>query len=127
MTTENQRKIDIDPTRMYTTGELAFHLNVSSNYIRDLVRNGHIAATKPFGGQWRIAGAEVQHHIDRANRGESVGAQPEDDGDVDEVLVSPESAARVFNTPLEDAEPAKEEEDADDGDGGAFRHLGVGR
>ena len=122
MVVPKERKQDVDLTRMYTVKEMASLLNVTPTYVRDLIRQGNIEAGKPFGGQWRIAGPEVQHQVDRVDRGEKVGAPVVDD-DVDEIVVSVESAARVFETPLEDAEAGPEPTGEDSGTGGLFRHL----
>jgi len=87
----------IEPGKAYTTTQAGFFLGYTENYIRRLIKQGRIIATKPTGGQHRIKGAEVQRILGGM---EEVGRFPPIpiDQPADEIHVTEEQAARIFGT-----------------------------
>ena len=50
----------VETFRMHTVKESADLLNLSVEYLRDLIHMGRVAAVKPIGGHFRISGNEVK-------------------------------------------------------------------
>ena len=104
----------IEPGKAYTTTQAGFFLGFTKNYIRRLIRHGRIIATKPMGGHHRITGEEIQRILDGLLGQGRVPAIPIDEP-ADEIHVTEEQAARVFDNPPRPAadppQPPTEEED----------------
>ena len=104
----------IEPGKAYTTTQAGFFLGFTKNYIRRLIRHGRIIATKPMGGHHRITGEEIQRILDGLLGQGRVPAIPIDES-ADEIHVTEEQAARVFDNPPRPAadspQPPTEEED----------------
>ena len=105
----------IDQSKTYTVKELAALLNFTVNWTRDLIHQGKIESFKPIpGGHIRIRGSEVARILGSIKQQGAITTAGEDE--VDEILVPPENAARIF--PRE-AEPDPTGEDLKIG----FHHL----
>ena len=50
----------VDSNRMHTVRETASLINLSTDYLRDLINMGRVEAVKPFGGHFRIYPNEVK-------------------------------------------------------------------
>jgi len=50
----------VESNRMHTVKETATLLNLSVEYLRDLIHMGRVEAVKPMGGHFRISGNEVK-------------------------------------------------------------------
>ncbi|NQW22407.1 MAG: excisionase family DNA-binding protein [SAR202 cluster bacterium] len=50
----------VESNRMYSVKETAGLINLSVEYLRDLIQAGRVEAGKPFGGHFRITGNEVK-------------------------------------------------------------------
>ncbi len=50
----------VDPVRLHSVRETASLINLSAEYLRDLINIGQVDAFKPFGGHFRIPGNEVK-------------------------------------------------------------------
>ena len=50
----------VDSNRMHTVRETASLINLSTDYLRDLINMGRVKAVKPFGGHFRIPAYEVK-------------------------------------------------------------------
>ena len=50
----------VDSNRMHTVRETASLINLSTDYLRDLINMGRVEAVKPFGGHLRIYPNEVK-------------------------------------------------------------------
>ncbi len=48
----------IDGNSSYSIKQVGFYLGLSDSWVRRLIKDGRINATKPTGGQFRITGAE---------------------------------------------------------------------
>ena len=104
----------IEPGKAYTTTQAGYFLGFTENYIRRLIKHGRIVATKPMGGHHRITGEEVQRILDGLLGQGRVSAILIDEP-ADEIHVTEEQAARVFDNPPRPAadppQPPTEEED----------------
>ena len=102
----------IEPGKAYTTTQAGFFLGYTGNYIRRLIRQGRIIATKPMGGHHRIIGEEIQRILDGLQRQGRVPVIPIHEP-ADEV--TKEQAAPIFGGPPRTAadshKPPTEEED----------------
>ena len=50
----------VDTRRLYTVRETASLINLSAEYLRDLIRNGRVEAGRTFGGHFRLSPIEVK-------------------------------------------------------------------
>ena len=50
----------VDTSRLHTVRETASLINLSAEYLRDLINIGRVDAFKPFGGHFRIPANEVK-------------------------------------------------------------------
>ncbi|MCH7843656.1 MAG: excisionase family DNA-binding protein [Chloroflexi bacterium] len=50
----------VDTSRLHTVRETASLINLSTDYLRDLINMGRVEAVKPFGGHLRIYPNEVK-------------------------------------------------------------------
>ena len=104
----------IEPGKAYSTTQAGFFLGFTVNYIRRLIRQRRIIATKPMGGHHRIIGEEIQRILDGLLGQGRVPAVPIDEP-ADVIHVTEEQAARVFDNPPRPAadppQPPTEEED----------------
>ena len=50
----------VESNRMHTVKETATLLNLSVEYLRDLIHMGRVEAVKPMSGHFRISGNEVK-------------------------------------------------------------------
>ena len=51
---------NVESYRLHTVRETALLLNLSVDYVRDLIHMGRVEAAKPTGGHFRISGNEVK-------------------------------------------------------------------
>ena len=51
---------NVDSGRLHTVSETASLINLSAEYLRDLINIVKVDAFKPFGGHFRIPGNEVK-------------------------------------------------------------------
>ena len=51
---------NVDPDRLHTVRETASLINLSAEYLRDLISEGRVEAVKPFGGHFRLYPDEVK-------------------------------------------------------------------
>jgi hypothetical protein len=51
---------NVDPARLHSIRETASLINLSAEYLRDLINIGRVDAFKPFDGHFRIPGNEVR-------------------------------------------------------------------
>ena len=51
---------NVDSDRLHTVRETASLINLSAEYLRDLINMGRVDAFKPFGGHFRIPANEVK-------------------------------------------------------------------
>ena len=88
---------EISANASYSTKEAGYYLGFSESYVRRLIKNGRLTATKPGGGQHRIRGAE----INRLLHGMATdGRVPPNNHDnvPDEIHVSDEAAGMIFSS-----------------------------
>ena len=54
---------NVEPYRRHSVKETADLLNLSVEYLRDLIHMGRVEAVKPMGGHFRISGNEVKRPL----------------------------------------------------------------
>ncbi len=57
-----RRPIEMPSGPAWTTGQLAFHIGMSVDFVASEIRAGEIIASK-FGREWRIAAVEVRRYL----------------------------------------------------------------
>ena len=82
---------NVDSTRMHTVKETADLINLTAEYVRDLIHMGRIEAVKPFGGHFRISAQEVKRVLRGMLNDGVVPPVP-----VDEFLVPQAIADKIF-------------------------------
>ena len=88
---------DITPGKSYSTIEAAFFIGFTDGYVRKLIRDGRIAASKPNGGQYRITGAEITRVMQNMETKGHVPPSGTGGEPASEIHVSQEAADRIFN------------------------------
>jgi len=89
---------DITAGASYSTKEAGYYLGFSESYVRRLIKNGRLNATKPGGGQHRIRGSEITRLLEGLA---TEGRVPPNNHDniPDEIHVSDAAAQQIFNSP----------------------------
>ena len=82
---------NVDSSRMHTVKETADLINLSAEYVRDLIHMGRIEAGNPFGGHFRISPQEVKRVLRGMLKDGVVHPVP-----VDGILVHQAIAASIF-------------------------------
>jgi len=107
---------DITATASYSTKETGYYLGFSESYVRRLIKNGRLNATKPGGGQHRIRGSEINRLLEGLA---TEGRVPPNTHDniPDEIHVSDAAAQQIFNSsppPGQDISPPDQQVSGDE-------------